>query len=80
MPEFSPVISSVLPDGTTMPDSTIVAHEVLDLEAEAALVKVHVVARSASCGAGVGAGAGTATGEAATRDTEVTKRPKRVDI
>lgn len=60
VPEFSLVKSSVVPDGTATLLSTIVAHDVLLLEAEAASVKVQVVARSSSLAAAVGAGAGTA--------------------
>jgi hypothetical protein len=53
---FRPVISRVVPDGTAIPLSTMVEHEALDLLAEAALVKVQVVALSSSLAAAVGAG------------------------
>jgi hypothetical protein len=80
VPELSPVMSRVVPDGTVMPDSTIVAQDFFDLEAEAALVNVHVVALFSRFGAAVGSGAAAATGEAATRETEVARRPRRVEI
>jgi len=56
-------MSSVVPEGTAMLLRTMVAQDVLDLLAEAALVKVHEVARSLSFAAivGIGAAAGTAT-------------------
>ena len=63
VPFVNLVKSSVVPEGTARLDSTIVAHEVLDLltaEAPLAPEKVHE-ARFASSGAAVGAGAGAAT-------------------
>lgn len=50
MPEFRPVRSSEVPEGTAMLSSTIVAHDFLDLLADAALMNVHV-ARLARPGA-----------------------------
>jgi hypothetical protein len=50
VPEVRPVGSSVVPEGTAMLSSTIVAHDFLDLLADAALVNVHV-ARLARSGA-----------------------------
>ena len=58
-------------------DSTV-AQAALDLTAEAALVKVQVVARSASPARAVGAGA--AVGAALVRETAVAKRPRMVLI
>ena len=60
VPVFNLVMSSVVPDGTAMLLSTIVEHDVLLLEAEAASVNVQEVARSTNLAAGVGAGAGAA--------------------
>lgn len=62
MPEFRPVRSSVVPEGTAMLSSTIVAQDVLDLLADAALVNVHV-ARLAMSGAAVGSGAAAGAAE-----------------
>jgi hypothetical protein len=62
VPEFSPVMSSVVPEGTAILSSTIVAQDFLDLLAEAALVKVHV-ARLARSGAAVGSGAAAGAAE-----------------
>lgn len=53
---------SVLREGTAMLFKTIVAQEVLDLLAEAALVNVRV-ARLARSGAAVGSGAGAGAAE-----------------
>ena len=60
VPDFKPVKSSVVPDGTAILLSTIVEHDFLLADGEAALVNVQDVARSSSLAAGVGAGAGTA--------------------
>jgi hypothetical protein len=62
VPEFRPVMSSVVPEGTVMPLRVIVAHDFLEALAAAASVKVQLVARSSSLAAGVGAGAATGTG------------------
>ena len=64
---FRPVISRVVPDGTAILLSTMVEHEVLDLLAEAASVKVQVVALFSSLAAVVGVG--SAAGRADTRLT-----------
>ena len=60
-----------------MAESTMVEQEVLDLLAEAALVKVQVVARFERSGAAVGAGA--ATGLATTAEMDTAARPRRVE-
>ena len=62
MPDVSPVISRVVPDGTVMPLSTIVAHDFFEALAADALVNVQEARFSMallSLGAGVGIGAGT---------------------
>ena len=64
---FRPVISKVVPDGTAILLSTMVEHKVLDLLAEAALVKVQVVAPFSSLAAVVGVG--STAGRADTRLT-----------
>lgn len=53
-------MSNVVPEGTAMLLKTIVLHEVLLFKAEAASVKVHVVALSSNLAGVVGVGAGTA--------------------
>jgi hypothetical protein len=55
----------------------MVAHAALDLTADAAFVKVQVVARSESSAGAVGAGA---AGAALTRETVVAKRLRMVAI
>lgn len=81
VPVVRPVRSRVVPEGTAMADKTIVAHDALDLEAEAALVNVHV-ARLSRRAAAVGAGAATAAaiGEAETKDVVAkANRPKKLE-
>lgn len=78
MPEFNPVRSSVVPDGTGTLLRTIVEQDFLDLEAEAALLKVQVVARFARSGAEVGAGA--AAGAAETRAVLTLRRSPRAVV
>jgi hypothetical protein len=68
------VRSSVVPEGTAMLFRTMVAQEVLDLLADAALVNVHV-ARSARPGASVGSG--VATGAAETNAAPALRRSPR---
>jgi hypothetical protein len=68
----------VVPDGTGMLLRTIVEHDVFDLEAEAALVKVHVVARLARSGPAVGAGA--AAGAAETKAVPAVRRSPRAAV
>lgn len=70
--------SRVVPAGTATLFKIMVAQAALDLTAEAALVKVQVVARSASSARAVGAGA--AAGAELARDTEVAKRLRMVLI
>lgn len=72
VPVFRPVISRVVPDGTAILLSTMVEHEVLDLLAEAALVKVQVVALSSSLATVVGTG--SVFGRA---DTRLTPTPSK---
>lgn len=60
VPEFGPVMSRVVPEGTAILLRTIVEHDFLLAEADAALVKVQEVALSSSLAGAVGAGAGTA--------------------
>ncbi len=64
-----------MPEGTAMLSSTIVAHDFLDLLADAALVNVHV-ARLARSGAAVGAGA--AAGAAETNAAPALRRSPRL--
>lgn len=54
-------MSRVVPEGTTMLLRTMVEHDFLLADAEAASVKVQDVARSSSLAGVVGVGAGTAT-------------------
>lgn len=65
VPVVRSVMSRVVPEGTAMLLSTIVAHDFLLADAEAAFVNVHEVALSWSFAAAEGAGAGA--GAAATR-------------
>lgn len=73
VPLVSLVRSSVVPDGTAILFKTIVAHDVFDLLALAAFVKVHVVALFSKFGAAVGAGA--VAGAAATRGSMTARQP-----
>lgn len=66
-------MSSVVPDGTVIPSRTIVAHDVFDLLAATASVKVHD-ARFSIATALLISGAGVGIGTAATR-TEAVLRP-----
>ena len=66
MPAVRPVRSSVTPDGTAILSRTMVAHEVFDLEAAEAAVKVQV-ARFSSATAFFISGAAVGTGVAETR-------------
>jgi hypothetical protein len=73
----------VVPDGTVIPDKTIVAHDFCDLLAEAAPLaplKVQLVAllARAASGAGVIAGPATATGVAMT--AEAAKAARRAEV
>jgi hypothetical protein len=77
VPVVSLVRSRVVPAGTATLFRTMVAQAALDLTAEAALVKVQVVARSASSARGVGAGA---AGAALAREIVAAKRLRMVLI
>jgi hypothetical protein len=75
--------SRVVPEGTVMPDKTMVEHDFCDLLAEAAPlepVKVQLVARFTSngLGAGVIAGRATATGDATA--AQATKATNKVEV
>jgi hypothetical protein len=76
VPEFNSVISRVVPGGTAIFESTVVAQEVLDLLAEAASVKLHV-ARFARSGAAVGAG--PAAGAAETTVVPARRSPRTAE-
>jgi len=72
VPEFKPVKSRVVPEGTASADRMIVEQEVLDLLAEDAPPepeKVQVVALLLRSGAAVGSGAGRAKASAAAEKT-----------
>ena len=77
VPVVSFVRSRVVPAGTATLFKTMVAQAALDLTADAALVKVQVVARSASAARGVGAGA---AGAALAKEIVVAKRLRMVWI
>ncbi len=79
MPEFKPVRSSVVPEGTVTPLRTIVAQDFFDLEAAAAPEEPEKVQEALFSRSGGAVGAGAA-GAAATSEAAVARRLTRVEI
>ncbi len=79
VPLVSLVKSSVVPDGTVMPERTMVAQEALDLLTAAAPEDPEKVQEALLSRVAAGVGAGAA-GAAATREAAVAKRPTRAEM
>ena len=75
--------SKVVPEGTVMPDRTMVEHNVWDLLAEAAPlgpVKVQLVALFASNGLGAGVISGLATAKGDATAAQAAKATNKVEV
>jgi hypothetical protein len=74
------VKSRVVPDGTVMPERTIVAQEALDLLTAAAPEEPENVQEALLARSGAAVGAGIAAGAAETIEAAVANKPRTVEI
>lgn len=80
VPLVNLVRSRVVPEGTVMPERTIVAQEALDLLTAAAPLEPEKVQEALLARSGAAVGAGIAAGAAETKVAAVARRPRTAEM